>query len=218
MLITNISKLVPITSAPILNAVLEIEAGKIKWFGPASSFPPPVSFPRKRESKEVFDCKGAVVTPGLIDCHTHLVHAGSREKEYAARAAGKTYLEIAKAGGGILSTVAATRKASFDELYDLSEKRLQEAIGFGTTTIEIKSGYGLDTETELKILKVAQKLADNFPITIVGTFLGAHTLPPEFKEKRAAYVDLVIQKMLPEVAQLTFGVPLKTSPRRKPGS
>lgn len=210
MLITNIKKLVPITSEPIFDAELEVEGGKIKWFGP-SSFPPRVRVRGRlqRESRDIFDCKGAVVTPGLVDCHTHLVHAGTREKEFAMRAAGKSYLEIAKAGGGILSTVAATRETTFDELYALSERRLKEAISFGTTTIEIKSGYGLDTETEIKILKVAQKLAKDFPITIVGTFLGAHTFPPPLPSREGArgrgkYIDLLISEMLPEAAKLNF--------------
>lgn len=193
MLLTNISRLVMIESDVVVDAALEVEGGKIRWFGPASQAPP---------SKETYDCKGAVVTPGLVDCHTHLVHGGSRQQEYRERAAGKSYLEIAREGGGILSTVAATRAASFDELYASAAKRLEEAISCGTTTIEIKSGYGLDVATELKMLEVVQKLQKRFPVTIVPTFLGAHTVPKEFKDKRSDYVRLVIEEVLPAVSRL----------------
>lgn len=193
MLLHNISKLIPITSAPIVDAALHIEDGKIQWFGPQSKAP---------KSHEIFDCKGTVVTPGLIDCHTHLVHAGYRQNEYAMRAQGKSYLDIAKAGGGILATVRATRAASFDELYQASARRLQEVHFFGTTTVEIKTGYGLDVATELKMLKVIQKLQEQFPITIIPTFMGAHTIPEEFEKNRSGYLRLLIDEMLPAVALL----------------
>lgn len=193
MLLINISRLVTIESGVIPDAAIQIEGKKIKWFGPQSQAP---------LDAESFDCKRSVVTPGLIDCHTHLVHAGSRQNEYALRAAGKNYLELAREGGGILSTVRATRAASFDQLYEESSFRLEEAVCFGATTVEIKTGYGLDTETELKMLKVIQKLQKNFPITIVPTFLGAHTFPEEFKKDRDGYVRLIIDEMLPAVAAL----------------
>lgn len=193
MLFHNISRLVTIESGVIENAALSIEGGKIAWFGPAS---------RARASTDLFDCGETVVTPGLVDCHTHLVHAGYRQGEYALRAAGKSYLEIAAAGGGILSTVRATRAASFDDLYEISAKRLQEALFFGTTTIEIKSGYGLDLDTEIGILQVIQKLQREFPITIIPTFMGAHAIPDEFKKRRSDYVRLVVSEMLPAAATL----------------
>ena len=193
MLLTNISRLVTISSGVVENAALQMESGKIKWFGPISKAP---------ASKEIFDCQQTVVTPGLVDCHTHLVHAGYRQEEYALRAKGKNYLEIAAAGGGILSTVRATRTVSFDELYEISAKRLQEALFFGTTTIEIKSGYGLDIDTEIKILQVIQKLQREFPLTIVPTFMGAHTFPEEFKNRHLDYVHLLVMEMLPAVAKL----------------
>lgn len=189
---TNISRLVTIEDGVIENAALQILGDKIGWMGPQKEAP---------MSRDLFDCKQAVVTPGLVDCHTHLVHAGSRQNEFAQRAAGKSYLEIASAGGGILSTVAATRKATVEELYAQSARRLKEAIGFGTTTIEIKTGYGLDLETELKILEVISRLRKNFQVNTVITFLGAHTVPQEYAGKREDYVRLLTEQMLPAVAK-----------------
>lgn len=193
MLLTNISRLVTIESGIIEDAALLIEGGVIRWFGPQAEAP---------ASKKKFDCGGGVVTPGLVDCHTHLVHAGSRAEEYAQRAAGKSYLEIAKAGGGILSTVAATRAASFEDLYEESAARLKETISFGATTLEIKTGYGLDVATELKMLEVIQKLQKEFPVNIVPTFMGAHTVPVEYKNRRGEYVRLVADEMLPAAGKM----------------
>lgn len=193
MLLTNISKLIPIEGEPIEKAALQITDGKIKWFGPESKAP---KDPKK------FDGEGCVVTPGLVDCHTHLVHAGSRQHEYQLRSEGKSYLEIAKAGGGILSTVQATRAAPFEQLYLEAAHRVGEAMIYGTTTIEIKSGYGLDVATELKMLEVIQQFKKEIPINIVSTFLGGHTIPKEYQGKRNDYVALVIREMLPAVAKL----------------
>lgn len=147
----------------------------------------------------IIDAESKVVSPGLVDPHTHLVFKGERSKEFALRLKGVNYLEILKQGGGILSTVKKTREASFEELYQEAAKRLNRLIQFGVTTCEIKSGYGLSLEAEKKLLKVVQKLKEDFPITIVSTFLGAHTFPPEFKEREEDYVNLIISEMLPEV-------------------
>jgi imidazolonepropionase len=141
------------------------------------------------------------VMPGLIDSHTHLIFAGSREREFEQRLRGVSYLEIAERGGGILSTVKATREASFDELVSLAKKRLDRMLAKGVTTVEAKSGYGLSLRDELKILKVMKALQKDHPIDIVPTFLGAHTLPREFEKARKRYVDLVIDEMIPRVAE-----------------
>lgn len=201
MLLTNISKLVPIEGEPIEKAALQISGEKIRWFGPEKQAPSVIASP-KGKAIQKFDCEGGVLTPGLVDCHTHLVHAGSRQHEYKLRSEGKNYLEIAKAGGGILSTVQATRAAPLEQLYLEAAHRIGEAMIGGTTTIEIKSGYGLDVATELKMLEVIKKLQGEIPINIISTFLGAHTIPKEYQGRRKEYVDLVIREMLPAVAKL----------------
>ena len=142
-----------------------------------------------------------VVTPGLIDCHTHLVFSGSREEEFYLRIAGENYLRILRGGGGILSTVDAVRKANFEDLYNNGKKILNDMLSFGTTTVEIKSGYGLSTENEVKILKVIKKLDEEHPIDVVPTFLGAHAFPREYKNKEKDYVNLIIEEMLPAVKE-----------------
>ena len=147
------------------------------------------------------DASGKVVIPGLIDSHTHLIFAGSRENEFEQRIQGLSYLEIAERGGGILSTVEATRRASFDELFFLGKKRLDRMLSKGVTTIEAKSGYGLSLQDEMKILKVMKALQESHPIEIVPTFLGAHTIPREFRDARSRYIDLLIKEMIPWVAQ-----------------
>jgi imidazolonepropionase len=149
------------------------------------------------------DASGGAVTPGLVDPHTHLLFAGSREEELELRQRGAAYMEILAAGGGILSTVAKTRAATADELHDHGRRWLDEMLVHGTTTIEAKSGYGLDVETELRLLEVAQALGGDGPIDVVPTFLGAHAVPPEFRERpdgREAYVRSVIDDQLPAVA------------------
>ena len=142
-----------------------------------------------------------VVMPGLIDSHTHLIFAGSRENEFEQRIQGHSYLEIAGRGGGILSTVDATRKASFDELFSLGKKRLDRLLSMGVTTVEAKSGYGLSFQDEMKILKVMKALQESHPLDIVPTFLGAHTVPEEFRNRRADYLHLITEEMIPRIAQ-----------------
>ena len=149
------------------------------------------------ETEEALDGNGKWVTPGLIDCHTHLVYGGNRANEYEMRLEGATYEEIAKAGGGIVSTVKATRESSEKELFDAAAKRLTYLIDEGVTTIEIKSGYGLDLETEEKMLKVAKDLEAFSPVEVSKTFLGAHAVPVEYKNDPDAYIDLVCETMMP---------------------
>ncbi len=148
----------------------------------------------------VVDCGGRWITPALIDAHTHLVYAGDRAQEFELRLAGASYEEIARAGGGIASTVAATRAASDDELFAQSSRRLDALIAEGVGAVEIKSGYGLDFDTERKMLRVARRLGEARPVTVRTTFLGLHALPPEFEDDRAGYVSLVADDMLPRLA------------------
>jgi imidazolonepropionase len=180
------------------NGAVAIKRDEIFWVGKTEDFPK--EFVLTQEGKEI-DATGKVVMPGLIDSHTHLVFAGSREHEFEQRIQGLSYLEIAERGGGILSTVEATRKASFQELYSLGKKRLDRMLSNGVTTIEAKSGYGLSIRDELKILEVMKALQRDHPIDIVPTFLGAHTIPKEFKNDRKRYVELLIEEMIPRVAQ-----------------
>jgi imidazolonepropionase len=147
---------------------------------------------------ETIDCGGRWITPGLVDCHTHLVHGGDRAHEFELRLAGASYQEIAAAGGGILSTVTATRAATEDALVASALPRLDDLLNEGVTTVEVKSGYGLEPSTELRMLRAARRLADHRPVRIVTTFLGAHAVPPGID--RAAYVDLVCRDMIPAVA------------------
>jgi len=169
------------------NAAILIEKGQIKWFGPEAEAP----------SSEFTNCHGALVTPGLIDCHTHLVYGGNRANEFEQRLNGADYAAIAKAGGGIMSTVRATRAASEEELLKSGLKRLDSLLAEGVTTVEIKSGYGLDVETETKMLRVARKLEKQRPATIKTTFLGAHTFPAEYKEDHHEYLNIVCNQALP---------------------
>lgn len=156
-------------------------------------------FPHIMKDAEIIDASGKVVMPGLVDCHTHLVHGGTRENEFNMRLGGSTYMEIMNAGGGIHSTTQHTREASFDELYEKTFDHLNDFLKYGVTTIEAKSGYGLDWETERKQLEVAKKLHDSHPVDIVSTFMGAHAVPKEYTGED--YVDFVIDHMLPQVAQ-----------------
>ncbi len=175
------------------NAWLVIEQDKIGCFGSGEVIP----FP----DDDIVDCKGGMVLPAFCDSHTHLVYAGSREKEYEDRIRGLSYEEIAKRGGGILNTAKLLGQTSEDELYEQSLHRTREIIRTGTGAVEIKSGYGLDTENELKMLRVVKRLKEECPLTIVATFLGAHAFPEEYKMKRETYVDLVINEMIPAVAE-----------------
>jgi len=154
------------------------------------------------KTQRAIDAKNGWMTPGLIDCHTHLVYAGNRADEFEMRLEGKSYQQIAESGGGILSTVNATRKASADELFNLSAKRLSYLIDEGITTLEVKSGYGLDLTSEEKMLKVAQELDACAPVEISKTFLGAHAVPPEYKNNADGYIDLICQQMMPRFAEL----------------
>ena len=150
---------------------------------------------------EKIDASGKVVMPGFVDPHTHLVYAGSREFELELKAKGKSYLEILQEGGGILRTVADTRAASAEELVQQSARRLESMIAHGSTTIEAKSGYGLDKDVELRILEAIKQLGSDYPATLVPTYLGAHAVPPEFSNRPDAYVDFMVTEVLPEVSR-----------------
>jgi len=157
---------------------------------------------RKDVKTRIIDAKGKVVTPGLVDPHTHLVFAGSRANEFEMRIKGKSYQQIAKAGGGIKASVRQLRDATKKQLFETSWKRLDRLVEYGTTTVEIKSGYGLSLEDEIKILEVVRELRKRYPrASVVPTFLGAHAIPEEFKNKRREYLKLVTQKMIPEISR-----------------
>jgi imidazolonepropionase len=180
----------------IQEAGVAVKNGCIAWVGKMSDLP---GLPEDL-AEDVYDAIGCTLTPGLIDCHTHLVYAGNRAHEFEQRLQGISYAEIAAQGGGIQSTVAATRQASEEELLQQSLPRAQALMASGVTTLEIKSGYGLDWPTELKILTVAQRIQEILPLTVSKTFLGAHSLPPEYKDQADAYIDLVCDTMLSNVA------------------
>jgi len=177
----------------IENGAFAVTGGKIAWAGPMADLPgPPDALAR-----EVVALDGALVTPGLIDCHTHLVYAGDRASEFEARLLGKSYEEIARAGGGIMSSVNATRAASEDELVASALPRLDALIAEGATTVEIKSGYGLDLDTELKMLRAAKRLGDERAIIIKTTLLAAHAIPPEYKSRADDYIQYICDEILP---------------------
>lgn len=157
--------------------------------------------PAGAENAEVIDAQGALVTPGLVDAHTHLVFGGWRAHEVPLKIAGASYLDILNAGGGILNTLVNTRKASETELFERSMRFLKEELAFGVTTVEVKSGYGLDRETELKQLRVIRKLDEEAEQDVVSTFLGAHAIPDEFKGNADGYIDYLINEVLPVVAE-----------------
>ncbi len=176
------------------NATVVARGEQIVYAGPPASAPDPGD-----AGTEVIDCEGRWITPGLVDCHTHLVHAGNRADEFEMRLRGATYQQIAASGGGIMSTLRATRAATQDELVREALPRLDALIAEGVTTVEIKSGYGLDTESERKMLRAARQLGHERPVGIRTTFLGAHALPPEASDADA-YISLVADQMLPELA------------------
>lgn len=178
---------------PLEHQAIAINNGRIDWCGDQSELPP--HFLEKARLKE--NCNNQLVTPGLIDCHTHLVYAGTRSAEFKLKLDGVGYAEIAKAGGGILSTVKQTRLISEEELIKQSLPRILSLHREGVTTVEIKSGYGLDLSTELKMLKVARRLGELVGVRVKTTFLGAHAIGPEFKGEGQAYVDFLCSEMLP---------------------
>ena len=208
ILIQNIKKLVQVEETPrewvagadmaslntIDNAYLLIENGTIKDFGPMDKAP------KADQSVQVIDAKGKMVFPSYCDSHTHLVYAGSREIEYVDKIRGLSYEEIAKRGGGILNSAKLLKNTSEDELYNQSLQRVNEIISLGTGAVEIKSGYGLTVEDEIKMLRVIKRLRETTPITIKSTFLGAHAVPAEYKGKQGEYVDLIINEMIPLIS------------------
>jgi imidazolonepropionase len=171
--------------------------GRILYAGPAAGAP---------DAAEIVDCDGRWITPGLIDCHTHLVYAGNRAREFELRLQGATYEEIARAGGGIVSTMKATRAASESELIEASLPRLDALIAEGVTTVEIKSGYGLTLDDELKMLRAARALGELRKVRVRTTFLGAHAVPPEYRGDAEGYVDLICDTMIPALGGLADAV------------
>jgi imidazolonepropionase len=210
ILFTNIRKLIQVEDLPRLwvagtamqklpyieNAYLLIEDDKMKAFGTMQQLP---DFSHLDELTEV-DVTGRLILPAFCDSHTHLVYAGSRELEYVDKIKGLSYEEIAKRGGGILNSAKRLANATEEELFQSAMERLYEIAKFGTGAVEIKSGYGLDTENELKMLRVVKRLKEESPLTIKSTFLGAHAIPAEYKSNPTEYVDLIISEMLPLIA------------------
>ena len=178
----------------IKNAFLLIKDNLIADFGTMDSVP-------KIATDKIIDATGKIVLPSWCDSHTHIVYAGNREQEFVDRINGLTYEEIANRGGGILNSAKKLNETSEEEIYEQSKLRLEEVIHLGTGAVEIKSGYGLTVEGELKMLRIIKKLAENYPITIKATFLGAHAFPIEYKDNHQGYIDLMINKMLPEIAK-----------------
>ncbi len=173
---------------------LAIAGGRVAWVGPDAALPGGAA------AAVELDAEGRLLTPGLIDGHTHLVHAGHRAGEWEQRLAGASYEAVAAAGGGILSTVRATRAAGFEGLLAASRPRLAVLLADGVTTVEVKSGYGLDLDTELTMLRVARRLGELLPVTVRTSFLGAHAVPPEYAGRPDAYLDLLVAEVLPAVA------------------
>jgi len=186
LVIENIGELF-LPEAPLHDAYLSIDGDRIVSFGEG---------PAPKHDGDILDAGGGSVIPGLIDAHTHLVFAGTREDEFVDRCAGKSYLKIAKAGGGIQRTVQAVRDASLDELVELALPRLTRMLSYGVTTVEVKSGYGLTLRDEIKMLEAVRRLGELQPIELVGTYLAAHTLAPEYRDRRKAYIDLVVSDEL----------------------
>ena len=172
------------------NSALLVEDDQIAWLGPITASP-------DASDHEIIDCEGRLLTPGLVDCHTHVVYGGDRADEFEQRLEGASYTEIAARGGGIASTVKATRAASDDQLFTQALPRVRQLMAEGVTTLEIKSGYGLDCDNEIKMLRVASRLQTELGLRVRKTFLGAHALPPEFKGRSDDYISLVCDEMLP---------------------
>jgi imidazolonepropionase len=180
----------------ITDAAIACQDGQIAWIGSMRDLPEASA----AAARDVHDLDGALVTPGLIDCHTHLVFGGDRAQEFDLRLNGASYEEIARAGGGIVSTVRATRQASEDELLAQSLPRARALLADGVTTLEIKSGYGLELQAERRMLRVARRIGEALGMHVQTSFLGLHALPPEYKERRNDYVDLVCNELLPALA------------------
>lgn len=179
------------------NAYIAVFEGKIFQVGTGEDYKELVG-----ENTIIDDASGMLVTPGFVDSHTHLVHGGSRENEFSKKLNGVPYIQILQEGGGILSTVNATKNATFDELYNKAKKSLDRMLEFGVTTVEEKSGYGLELETEVKQLEVAHKLDKDHPVDLVHTFLGAHAVPVEYKSNNEAYIKLLVEEIMPKVKEL----------------
>jgi len=178
---------------PIAGAALSWDEGRITWAGPETELP------ARLAGGEQLDAGGRLVIPGLVDCHTHLAFGGWRADEFERRLRGETYLQIAAAGGGIASTVRATRAFSEDALAQRAGAVLDDMLALGIATVECKSGYGLDQDTELKLLRVYRRLGDGGPMRLVPTLLAAHTVPPEYRDRRAEYLTLVVDHIIPAV-------------------
>lgn len=181
----------------IENAYIAVKNGKILAIGVGDEFGNLCG-----EDTKIHDAEGLLVTPGLIDSHTHLIHGGSRENEFSMKLNGVPYIEILNNGGGILSTVKATKEASEEALYKKAKKSLDRMLEFGVTTVEEKSGYGLELNTEIKQLEVARALDKNHPVDLVHTFLGAHAVPEEYKENHKAYIDILVDVMMPKIKDM----------------
>ncbi|WKE47449.1 imidazolonepropionase [Gluconobacter oxydans] len=181
----------------IHNAAIGIENGRISWIGAARDLP---DAPQNLAHK-IHSGNGLWMTPGLVDAHTHVIYAGDRSLEFAERLNGVSYEEIARKGGGIISTVNATRNVSEDELFDVTARRVRRMIAEGMTTLEMKSGYGLTLQDELKQLRVARAIGTALPVRVHATFLGAHALPPEFKDRQDDYVSHLITDILPQAVE-----------------
>lgn len=181
----------------IENAYIAVKNGKILAIGVGDEFGNLCG-----DDTKIHDAEGLLVTPGLIDSHTHLIHGGSRENEFSMKLNGVPYIEILNNGGGILSTVKATKDASEEALYKKAKKSLDRMLEFGVTTVEEKSGYGLELNTEIKQLEVARVLDKNHPVDLVHTFLGAHAVPEEYKENHKAYIDILVDVMMPKIKDM----------------
>lgn len=194
--LATMSSGVPAPYGAIEDGLVAVRDGVIVWLGPEADAPPEVT----AQPRTVVDLRGGWATPGLVDVHTHLVFGGNRADEFARRLAGVSYEEIARKGGGILSTVRATRSADEETLLESGGRRLATMVDHGVTTVEIKSGYGLDVATELRMLQVARTLGRETGVTVATTLLAAHALPPEFADDRSGFLDMVCGELIPEAA------------------
>ena len=195
LFLTGIGHLTTQGSEPMVDAVVKVEDGSVVYAGHGADAPD--QGPSVR-----IECEGRAVLPGFVDSHTHLVFGGDRAAEFSMKMAEATYAHLAESGGGILSTVTATRTTAEANLFEAAAKRVERMIATGTTTVEIKSGYGLDLDTELLLLRVARRIGNELPVSVKTTFLGAHAVPPEFRNDREGYLDLLIEEMMPAAAPL----------------